>query len=301
MCNIYPKVSIVISTYNGERYIAEQLDSILCQSYKNIEIIISDDKSTDGTFSILKEYANKYPIIQLFKNDFNFGYIKNFEKGISYASGDYIALSDQDDWWHPQKIEVSLNKIKNTSYDLVYCNSSFVDYNLKTTGFTFSDKKNMITTNNPLHLIFDNCVSGHACLFKKSLLKNALPLSPNVPHDWWLAYIATLNNGIYYIDQELVKYRIHNNNTIACAPRRSKKIKKEERKIRLTEFFEQCKESNIDERLIMQKILSTYKKYSFSNNIKRVFYFNLYKKEVLKLSNRKGIRSFFFVLKNFSI
>ncbi len=112
-----PLVSIAMTTYNGEKYLSAQLDSILNQTYKNLEIIICDDCSTDDTRQILTNYSKKDSRIKLFFNDKNLGYSKNFQKAISLCTGNFISLSDQDDIWIPEKISLGINNIQN--YDLI--------------------------------------------------------------------------------------------------------------------------------------------------------------------------------------
>src|SRR4051812_17962871 len=97
-------VSVAMATYNGARYVAEQLDSILQQTYSLIEIVVVDDGSKDETVEIIKEYQAQHPCIRLYQNEINIGVNKTFEKAISYCSGEYIALSDQDDIWMPEKV-----------------------------------------------------------------------------------------------------------------------------------------------------------------------------------------------------
>ena len=121
----HPLVSVVIATYNGERFIGKQLDSILAQTYPNIEVIIVDDCSSDNTVNLLQQYAAIHQNIFIYQNDKNLGYVKNFEKGMLLSKGDFIAPSDQDDIWLPQKIQVLMNAISNDC--IVYCNSALID------------------------------------------------------------------------------------------------------------------------------------------------------------------------------
>src|SRR5579875_1624244 len=116
--NSFPLVSVVLTTYNGETYLREQLDSILAQTYPNIEVVAVDDRSTDGTANILHEYAAQYPNIKVFVNEVNLGFIKNFEKGCRLSTGEYIALCDQDDYWMPDKIKRKMESIGN--HALIY-------------------------------------------------------------------------------------------------------------------------------------------------------------------------------------
>ena len=104
-----PLVSIALCTYNGAGFIAEQLDTLITQTYAPIEIIAVDDSSTDETFNILMAYAAKYSQIKIYKNENNIGFAANFERAATLCDGELIALCDQDDLWHPQKIELHKN------------------------------------------------------------------------------------------------------------------------------------------------------------------------------------------------
>src|ERR1700742_3478188 len=100
-----PLISVALCTYSGEKFLQEQMDSILAQTYKNLEIVIVDDCSTDRTIDIINSYAEKDKRIKLFQNDTNLGFNKNFEKALSLTTGEYISISDQDDTWLPQKLQ----------------------------------------------------------------------------------------------------------------------------------------------------------------------------------------------------
>lgn len=203
-----PLVSIAVCTYNGERYLREQLDSLVSQTYHNIEIIVVDDCSTDDTCEVIADYIG-LPNLTFFKNDYNLGYVKNFEKAISFCSGDFIALSDQDDVWCPQKIEILMEHVKGSS--LVYHDSAFIDLAGKDMNKKMSDLFNMYQGNSGLPFLSYNCVSGHSLLFEASLRERVLPLPDSFFHDWWIAFIASEHGGISYIDRPLVKYRQHAN------------------------------------------------------------------------------------------
>jgi len=196
-------VSIAMATYNGENYLKEQLDSIFNQSYKNIEIIVCDDCSSDKTVAILAEYKKKYGL-KYYINKNNLGFKRNFEKAISLCSGDFIALADQDDIWIENKIEVLVKEIGENS--LIHSACSLIDENskeisslwIKQDDFKYSFAK----------FIFGNTVTGCTVLFKKELLKDFSPIpSGEKYHDCWLALLATKMNGIVYCDKPLVKYR----------------------------------------------------------------------------------------------
>ena len=133
------KIDILLATYNGEKYLKEQLDSILNQTYKNIRIIISDDCSKDTTPEILKEYQKKDDRIELHIQKNNLGVVKNIEFLLKQVKSPYYMLADQDDYWLPEKSEKSLEKLKEEKADLVFGDLEVVDKNLKTMYSSFND------------------------------------------------------------------------------------------------------------------------------------------------------------------
>jgi len=291
-------VSIVIGTYNGEKYIETQLKSIVSQTYKNIEIIIVDDSSNDNTVAIINEFAEKHNNINIHPFKENVGYIKNFERGIALANGELISLSDQDDWWEPKKTEKLVANIKN--HDLIYCDSSFVDEKLNSMDSSFSKIKNMINSNNPVHFLIDNCVSGHAALFKKELYNKATPFPKLIPHDWWLTFIASANNGVTYLNEPLVKYRHHQNNVIASnKKKKEKEIKLHERRHRIDVFYKNCPEALIKEKEIIGSINDAYKSFSIKNNFKRIIVFLKHQKELLIIIKKSNFKKIIFSINMF--
>ena len=121
------KVDVLLATYNGEKYLKEQIDSILEQTYSDFRLLISDDGSTDDTRKILEEYKNKDSRIQVFFQESNLGVVKNFEFLLKKVESKYYMFSDQDDIWKSEKIEKSLNKIQSDNCDLVYSDLEVVD------------------------------------------------------------------------------------------------------------------------------------------------------------------------------
>lgn len=235
-------VSVVMCTYNGAPYIKEQLESIMSQTHTHLEVIIMDDGSTDNTCEIIKQIMRCDQRISLYINETNLGYVKNFEKGISYATGYYIALSDQDDWWFPQKIERLLKN--HNQVDITYHDSMFVDSELNSLGYRFSDKKNMLSSATAIPFLFNNCVSGHACMITKDLFEEARPFPVGaIPHDWWLAFCASERNGIKYINEPLVKYRSHDNNALLGngKTKKTKEQKVMDRRHRMRTFHKKTK------------------------------------------------------------
>lgn len=208
---LLPKVSIALCTYNGQKFLGKQLDSLVGQTYQNLELIIVDDNSTDETHKILSDYARRFQFIQVYQNEFNLGFVKNFEKAVKFCDGDFIAISDQDDIWELNKIETLINEIEDN--DLVYHGSLFINENDKPIqDLKLSDKTNLYSNQSNLYFLFNNSISGHASMFKKELLEYALPFDERFYYDWWLAFVASSIGKIKYVDKLLVKYRQHNHN-----------------------------------------------------------------------------------------
>jgi glycosyltransferase involved in cell wall biosynthesis len=219
-----PLVSIALCTYNGERFLREQLDSIINQSYSNIEIIAVDDCSSDKTVEILRDYAEKHPFIKVFSNTENLGYIRNFEKAMRLCHGPLIALSDQDDIWSSEKIEKQVQAIGNNI--LIYHDSEFIDQKGKSLNKYMSDVMNLYRGNEPEVFLFFNCISGHSVLLKKELLDKMLPFPDAYFHDWWMGFVATNAGSIDYLSEALVKYRQHENTDTNILKRERVKQKK---------------------------------------------------------------------------
>ncbi len=206
-----PKVSIALCTYNGGRFLNQQLQTLVKQSYGNLEIVIVDDCSTDDTYEILSNFSREYPIIKLFKNEQNLGFIKNFEKAIKNCFGDYICLCDQDDSWDLLKVEQLVANIGENI--LIYHDSNFIDQHGELINEeTMSSRYNMYEGSSPLPFLLSNCISGHAAMFSKKLIDSLLPFDKNFYHDWWIAYVAfNTNKPVKYLDKILVSYRQHLN------------------------------------------------------------------------------------------
>jgi glycosyltransferase involved in cell wall biosynthesis len=217
-------ISVCLATYNGEKYLKEQLDSIKKQTYKNFELIVQDDLSKDKTLEILQNYEGLN--IQVYKNKKNMGYIKNFESLLKKANGEYIAICDQDDVWELDKLEILINNIKENS--LIYSDSLLIDGYGNSLDKTLSQKlkNNFIDSYSALNFLYDNSVSAHAMLFKKELLQHIFPF-PNVTYfDAWIAANAANTGSVKYINKTLVMYRQHSTNTLGNVKKTKKKITK---------------------------------------------------------------------------
>jgi glycosyltransferase involved in cell wall biosynthesis len=212
-----PLISVVLCSYNGEAFIEEQLASILNQSYANLEIILADDASTDSTYEILKSYSEKDNRIKLYQRRENAGYNINFSEACSRAAGEFIAISDQDDIWERDKIEKQLRKItENESNVLVHCISARFEEGPKP-HYRSIKKLNFFRGNDIKSFYLANYVLGHVMMFRRSLLKAALPFPPDLYYDWWLAANACAIGNIEFIDEILVWHRMHQANVTGAA------------------------------------------------------------------------------------
>ena len=243
-----PLVSIALCTFNGEKYLREQLDSLVYQDYSNLEIVAVDDGSSDETWSILKEYSARFSFIKIFQNEFNVGYIRNFEKAISICSGEYIALADQDDIWELHKIRMLCNSIKN--HILIYHDSNIINEIGEPLNKRMSDIINLYEGSDVRPFLFMNCISGHSMLFKRGLVERFMPFSGSCFHDWWIAYIAVNSGTIGLIKESLVHYRQHAGSTTDIL---KNKLKKEDG-------------LHINTQDLVFKHLSCWKKYSNDEN-----------------------------------
>ncbi len=202
-----PLISIAMCTYNGERFLAAQIDSILNQTWKNLELVIVDDCSTDGTVAIAEERGQKDHRIRIYKNAQNLGINQNFSRALSLCQGELIAPCDQDDIWHHDKLMHLQNQLGD--YVMAYCDSDLMNADGSPMNMRISDRLHMYQGNQPAVFAFWNCISGHAMLFKRTLLEQALPIPPVKFHDWWLAFWAATVGEIKYVDEALVQYRQH--------------------------------------------------------------------------------------------
>lgn len=203
-----PLVSIPILTYNGGKYLEEQLDSIFQQTYPNIEVLVFDDGSTDNTIEILKKYHDRYGL-HYTQNKKNLGFIKNADKSFQACKGDYIAPCDQDDIWDKNKIETLVNEIADNV--LIYSDSIPIDSHGKQLADEFFQSRiNLIEGDDNFPFLLNNCVSAHTMLFKKELLPYITPIPENVLfHDWWVSFVATSYGSIKFFTKPLNFYRRH--------------------------------------------------------------------------------------------
>lgn len=212
------KVQILMSTYNGGRYIRTQLDSIVAQNIENKSLLIRDDGSTDDTISIIHEYQKKYSWIVLQEGK-NIGVQKSFFELISLSdeSADFVAFADQDDQWLPMKLSMAVECLKTFSEKgpALYCSDKLiVGENLEDIDVTVSRVVRKATFGNAL---VQNICTGCTAVINKSLLlllKQHMPVNPEavIMHDWWLYLVASCFGEVYYDERAFIRYRQHGKN-----------------------------------------------------------------------------------------
>jgi len=209
-------VSIVMATYNGEKYLREQLDSIIEQTYKNIELIVVDDCSQDSTLDILVAYQASHNFIKIYRNESNMGVSQTFSFGITKAIGDYVAFCDQDDVWLPNKIERMVAEIGDNL--LIHGDAKLVDQDLNTIEDSFARKYKDINKSKFTDYLLGNNVTGCCTMISRELVQLSMPIPENFYiHDHYFALVASYYKRIKFLDEKLVLYRQHGNNVMGAA------------------------------------------------------------------------------------
>lgn len=299
-----PLVSIVLATYNGEKYLKLQLDSLFNQTYTDIEVIAVDDLSTDGTFTILSEYARKYSNMRAIQNETNLGYVKNFEKGFQLANGQYVAPCDQDDIWMLDKIETLVNQIGDAP--IVYSDSLLIDHDGNILNRNLSDIKHLQNFTTCLNYAIGGSAPGHAMLIHRKVLDACYPFPNHIPHDYWIGFVALFFGPIIFLPNAYILYRQHASNVfgVSKAPGRLKKPsdKKaeavEKARKRMQALFEKCPDG-LPEKIVLSKLLKSYQSFSLRNNWNRMLLFFTYNQEILAFKKRNAVRRYLFSFKMF--
>lgn len=286
------KVAILLATYNGEKYLSQQLDSILNQSYRDFACYIHDDGSTDKTVNILKSYKKDYPDkIFLVNGEPTGGARRNFYHLLRNVNAEYYMFCDQDDWWFPQKISVMISKIDEMERNYpekpnyVFCDLEVVNEDLGLISesymkYTGREDCDLSVT----HLLFRNFSPGCASLINnklKLLMLSAYNLDQTYMHDWWGLLVAACFGQTYYINEPLVKYRQHENNEMGAEKylgfskikRLSKKGKLIKSNIEQAQVFCKLLLEIGNENEISIKELNDYKDSWDENKYRRAFYY----------------------------
>ncbi len=302
-----PLISVVVATYNGARYIREQLDSIIHQTYPNLEIVITDDRSTDETMSILEEYATQYSNIRVYQNETNLRYVKNFEKGMLLATGDFIAPSDQDDIWELDKLQVLMDHMAD--HAIVYCNSVLIDAAGNEMAQKLSDIKRLDSFDSCLNYAIGNSAPGHAMIIRKQVIIDCGVFPTMIPHDYWLGFVATFKSQVYFLDKVMVRYRQHDANVFGAAKAadriapKPKKVSKSELQEKARErvylLYQKVPDSLVAEKKFYKALYESYQDFSPFNNFKRMRLFFGNNKAIMAYKRRNFLRRWLFCLKMF--
>lgn len=215
------KVSIALCTYNGEKYISEQLESLFDQTVKADEIVVSDDGSKDKTLEIIYEFKKKNIIpIRILEHKENLGVFKNFEYCIKQCTGDIIFTCDQDDYWMPTKLEKHIAEhTKQVDVSLVYSNAEVVANTLDNIICPLWEPKQIIDTKKGKSsytslVVKGQSIAGCCMSFRRDFFESILPIPDKIYHDDWIATSACLAGKIIGINECLIKYRQHSNNVV---------------------------------------------------------------------------------------
>ena len=222
------KVSVVMCTYNGEKYLRDQLQSILDQTRPPDEIIISDDGSTDSTLKIVEEFASSTggpqpPVWSVETRRTPLGVSGNFASALRKVHGEFIALADQDDVWEPERLEKALAHFHDGVL-LVHSDATLIDASGRPTGslmsalrLTSSERRNLLSGRALDALLRRNVVTGATTMIRSSLLEHALPIPEGWVHDEWLALVAAAQGGVVFQEDPVIRYRQHGNNEIGAS------------------------------------------------------------------------------------
>lgn len=232
---VKPRLAILLSTYNGSAFLAEQLDSLFAQTCANFVVVVRDDGSKDNTLEILQDYKSREPDrVHLVASDAgnlgardSFAYLVNYvlqHKAALSLESAYMAFCDQDDVWFPNKLDTGLQAMLETEQAnpdvpvLIHSDLQVVSKTLEPVAPSLARYQGLETTRNSFNqMVISNLVTGCTALINEALARKSLPVSNNaIMHDWWLALVAAAFGKVVYLDQALIHYRQHGSNTIGA-------------------------------------------------------------------------------------
>ncbi len=297
--NSVPLVSIAMATYNGAAYLKEQLSSILGQSYPNMEIVITDDASSDETVAILRDFEKSYERIKIFRHRANQGITATFENSIKNCHGEYIAISDQDDIWELNKIEVLMNAMGNE--DAICSDSELVDQDGQSLHKRISSLVNLKSFHSGVPFLMGICLPGHTMMMQGDFAKYILPMPVEIMYDRWISFCAAANNGIKYVHLPLVKYRQHNSNYFGVGRAKNRKSHKTNKQKYLTKLMElnACAHAPVrdpETRKILDEMLNWFKR---KPSLARCLFFFRNRHKLLAIKKKSNIRKVLYCLKMF--
>jgi glycosyltransferase involved in cell wall biosynthesis len=216
-----PKISVILGTYNGERFLWQQLASLAEQTLLPHELVIHDDASTDATVDIIERFSAQAPfLVRLTRHQRNRGVYENYTLAFRDASGDYIAPCDQDDTWDSDKLEVLIETLEDgpelagavgDARCIDASGSPLPGTAWERLRLTKSEQQLMTTGQDCSPLLRGNVVSGCRLVFRRRFRDLLLPLSSESFPDYWMAILLQAAGGLAFVDRSLQSYRIHNN------------------------------------------------------------------------------------------
>lgn len=298
------QIEILLATYNGEKYLEEQIESIIQQSHKNWVLKIRDDGSNDSTLSIIEKYAREYPkqVHHIITESKEHGAKNNFWELLKVSDGKYIMCCDQDDVWYKDKIKTTLGVFLQSQGDkprLVYTDLNVVDENIATISESFQIFSGIDCRRNSLnYLLCENVVTGCTMMFNDRLRDKALELEViehMKMHDYWIAMVASTMGEMEFIDKPTIAYRQHGGNVVGARSTASilhpkyilKALRGAEvnnvKYIEQAEIFYNCYEKSLHER--DKKVLKAFidmKDKNKCSKICTIIKYSIYKKNIIK-------------------
>jgi glycosyltransferase involved in cell wall biosynthesis len=218
------RVSVALCTYNGEKYLGKQLQSIAAQTRVPDELVVCDDCSSDATPEIIEEFARVAPFpVRFFRNRVNLRSTKNFEKAIELCDGDFIALCDQDDIWLPEKLARELAVLESdASLGGVFSDAELIDDASRLSGkrlwenvlFTAGEQDRLQSGHGADVFLKRNVVTGATLMFRASLRPLFMPIPAIWVHDGWIAWMLLIHSRLTLIAGPLIQYRLHSGQQI---------------------------------------------------------------------------------------
>ncbi len=274
-----PLVSVALTTSKSERFIRIQMDSILNQTYKNLEVCVSHDECGDSTVDILNDYVTKDTRVKWKYNTLEKGFRKNTEHAISMCTGDIIFLCDHDDVWYEDRVQMHVDAYRDQSVDWVYNRTDLIDAEGNKIGYLEDEIPDYYTKERMslLNYAWGSCIGAAETSFRTDVLRSAMPIPSYVPgHDSWIE-LAIYPKKSVYIEEVLQGYRQHSNNEVGWA----KKMTPEE--------FKEKEQQAIRENMIYLKRLYGNQTLSYW---KRFFFFCAYWAKIVRAkikSDKRGI------------
>lgn len=256
------RLSIALCTYNGERFLAEQLNSFLVQQRLPDELVVCDDCSTDRTIDILKEFVQRcaFPV-RIFENPVRLGVVKNYEQTVSLCDGDIIVVSDQDDVWSPSKLEYVAKAFSVPEVLTMFSDADVVDASLQSVGYTLwesvrfdRDEQACMMAGDAIGVLLKHSVvMGASLAFRSNLRPLLLPIPSEWNHDAWIALLAASTGQIVPLATPLLKYRQHGGNQVGGAKKSLRNQIRSALQIDRTEYY---KNEIAKWRLLLDRLVS---------------------------------------------